>query len=85
MRCNCLVRGSKILQSSVDGDIMKSHPQLIEKQGKNEFVVLPIDEFKALTSLLKDYEDLKDLRDEKERSKHQKAIPLSKVIADLAL
>ena len=62
---------------------MKLHPQLIEKEGRKEFVVLPFEEYQALTELVSDYEDLRDLREEKEKSKNQKNIPLAKVIADL--
>ena len=39
---------------------MKLNPQLIKKQGKSEFVVLPIEEFEAMTELIEDYEDLND-------------------------
>lgn len=38
------------------------HPQILEKEGKKEFVVLPYDEFIALQEELQDYYDLKDLR-----------------------
>jgi PHD/YefM family antitoxin component YafN of YafNO toxin-antitoxin module len=47
---------------------MELHPQIIEKEGKEEFVVLPFEEYKELTELLLDYEDLRDLRKEKEKS-----------------
>lgn len=44
---------------------MSIHPQIIEKEGKREFVVLPYEEFLALQEALEDYEDLKALRREK--------------------
>ncbi len=62
---------------------MELHPQLIEKEGKKEFVVLPFEEYQALTELVSDYEDLRDLREEKEKSRNQESIPLDKVIVDL--
>ncbi|HHT9114664.1 MAG: type II toxin-antitoxin system Phd/YefM family antitoxin [Planctomycetes bacterium] len=64
---------------------MKLHPQLIEKKGKKEFVVLPYDEFMTLEEIMHDYEDLKDLRAAKEKSKNQVAIPIDKVIKKLGL
>ncbi len=62
---------------------MELHPQLIEKEGKKEFVVLPFEEYQALTELVSDYEDLRDLREEKEKSRNQESVPLDKVIVDL--
>ena len=38
------------------------HPNILKKEGKKEFVVLPYDEFIALQEELQDYYDLKDLR-----------------------
>lgn len=64
---------------------MKLHPQIIEKDGRKEFVVLPFEEYRALTELLQDYEDLRDLRDAKKESKGQEAVPLDRVISDLGL
>ncbi len=64
---------------------MTLHPQIIEKEGKKEFVILPYEEFIAIKEELENYEDLKDLRDAKENSKHGENIPLSKVINDLDL
>ncbi len=64
---------------------MELNPQLIKKGGKNAFVVLPVEEFEAMTELIEDYEDLKDLRDAKKKSQGQKPIPIKEVIADLGL
>ncbi len=69
----------------VKGIIMTLHPQIIEKEGKKEFVILPYEEFVAIKEELENYEDLKDLREAKECSKHEESIPLSKVINDLDL
>lgn len=62
---------------------MKLHPKVIERKGEGEFVVLPLEEYQALTELMHDYEDLKDLREAKDKSKGEKAIPLEQVISDL--
>jgi len=64
---------------------MKLHPQLIEKDGKKEFVILPYDEFLTLEEIMNDYEDLQDLRKAKEGSREQKGIPLDQVVSDLGL
>ena len=65
--------------------MMKLHPQLIEKEGKKEFVVLPFDEYQALTELMNDYEDLRDLRAAKEQSKGEKPVSLADAIIELGL
>ena len=44
---------------------MSIHPQVIEKEGKKEFVILPYEEFLAIKENLEDYEDLKELREAK--------------------
>ncbi len=38
------------------------HPQIIEKQGKKEYVVLPYEEFLMIQGELEDLNDLLDLR-----------------------
>jgi len=44
---------------------MTLHPQVIEKEGKKEFVVLPYEEFVRIQEALEDFEDLKELRQAK--------------------
>lgn len=58
---------------------MSIHPQVIEKDGRKEFVVLPYDEFLALQEQLEDYQDLMDLREAKRESQHEAAIPLESI------
>ena len=62
---------------------MTIHPQVIEKDGKKEFVVLPYEEFLAIREILEDYEDLKDLREAKEEAEGQSSVRLSEVRRDL--
>lgn len=64
---------------------MKIHTQIIEKEGKKEFVVIPINEFKKIEEMIEDYEDLGDLREAKVSSKGEKAVPLNKVIKSMKL
>ncbi len=64
---------------------MLLHPQVIKKQGKKEFVVLPYDEFRALEEIMQDYEDLCDLRKAKEAAKGEKGVPFEQAISELDL
>ncbi|GAB60943.1 MAG: type II toxin-antitoxin system Phd/YefM family antitoxin [Candidatus Jettenia sp.] len=64
---------------------MTLHPQIIEKDGKKEFVVLPYEEFLLIEEALEDFEDLKELRKEKEESKDLPTTPLDKVAKELNL
>ncbi|OQY99136.1 MAG: prevent-host-death family protein [Candidatus Brocadia sp. UTAMX2] len=64
---------------------MTLHPQIIEKDGKKEFVVLSYEEFLQIEEALEDFEDLKELRKEKEESKGQPTTPLDKAAKELNL
>ncbi len=64
---------------------MVIHPQIIEKEGKKEFVILPYEEFLQIQEELEDFADLKELRREKELSKDLPNTPLDKVIKDIGL
>jgi len=48
---------------------MLLHPQVIEKDGKKEFVVLSYEELLQVQEALEDLEDLRELRKEREESK----------------
>lgn len=58
---------------------MSIHPQVIEKDGKKEFVVLPYEEFLALQEQLEDFQDLMDLREAKRDSGNEPSIPLDDI------
>jgi len=62
---------------------MSIHPQIIEKEGKKEFVVLPYEEFLAMKESLEDFEDLKDLREAKAESAHVGTVKLTDIRNDL--
>jgi len=64
---------------------MVIHPQVIEKEGKKQFVILPYEEFLQIQEALEDFEDLKELRREKEDSKDLPTTPLDKVVRDIDL
>ena len=48
---------------------MRLHPQMIEKEGKKEFVVLPYEEFLQIQEVLEDFEDLRELRKERDEAR----------------
>ena len=62
--------------------MIELHPEILKKNGKEEFVVLPYEEFTALKELLDDYEDLLDLRAAKTEQKDDPSIPLSQLKRD---
>ena len=62
---------------------MRLHPQIIEKGGKKEFVVLPYDEYLAIEELMEDYMDLIDLREAKAEGQDQPSVSLDEVIKEL--
>jgi PHD/YefM family antitoxin component YafN of YafNO toxin-antitoxin module len=61
---------------------MSIHPQIIEKEGRKEFVVLPYEEFILMQEALEDYEDLRTLRDEKSTSHGEPTRALEDILRD---
>jgi mRNA interferase RelE/StbE len=64
---------------------MNLHPQFIGKEGLEEYVVLPIEEFRAVAAALEDYQDLQDLRKAKEAEGAAASTSLADVITQLGL
>ena len=64
---------------------MTLHPQIIEKKGKKEFVILPYEEFLFIQEELEDLNDLRDLRSDKEISKNEPTKKLDDIIKDLKM
>lgn len=62
---------------------MNIHPQIIEKNGKKEFVVLPYDEYVRLQRELEDFHDLRRLREEKVSAASQPTRPLDEVVKEI--
>ena len=60
-----------------EAEEMKIHPQIIEKEGRKEFVILPYDEFVRIQEALEDYKDLRDLRNAKADDEGGEAISLA--------
>jgi PHD/YefM family antitoxin component YafN of YafNO toxin-antitoxin module len=63
--------------------MIELHPEILKKNGKSEFVVLPFDEYIALQELLSDYQDLIELRTAKQEEAAESTIPLEIVKSEL--
>ncbi len=65
--------------------MVELHPQMIEKDGKREFVILPYEEFVRVEEELADYYDLQVLRAAKQEEGHAPTQTLAEVKAELGL
>jgi hypothetical protein len=65
--------------------MLELHPNILEKAGKKEFVVLPYEEFVALQQLLADAQDLMDLREAKDAEQHAPNMTFNEVKRQLGL
>ena len=63
---------------------MSIHAQIIEKDGRKEFVILPYEEFLRLEEELEDYQDLRMLREEKALAGTEPTRSLDEALKDLA-
>jgi PHD/YefM family antitoxin component YafN of YafNO toxin-antitoxin module len=61
------------------------HPNILERDGKKAFVVLPYEEFVMIEEELQDYEDLKELRAAKAEEASEPTVPLRDVKKELGL
>ena len=60
-------------------------PQIIEKQGKKEFAVIPYKDFIRMQEDIEDYQDLKELREAKLDSRNQQGRSFDDVAKELGL
>ena len=65
--------------------MMILHPEILVKNGKKQFAILPYEEFLALQERLDDAEDLLELRKAKRTEANKRSIPLAVVKRDLGL
>jgi hypothetical protein len=65
--------------------MLKLHPEILVKNGKKQFAVLPYEEFIAVQELLADAEDVLELRKAKRAEGAKKSISLAKVKCELGL
>lgn len=64
---------------------MELHPQILQKNGNNEFAILPYQEFEALRELAENYEDVRDLREAKAQERTAPTFSLADARARLGL
>jgi hypothetical protein len=64
---------------------MKLHPEILEKNGKKQFAVLPYEEFLELQERLADAEDVLELRKARRAEGKKKSTPLADVKRKLRL
>ena len=65
--------------------MIELHPSILRKNGKEEFVVLPYEEFVALQELLADAEDVLELRSAKQDEQNELAVSLKAAKDELGL
>jgi len=58
---------------------MEYEPQIIKKDGENEFAVLPYKDYLKIKQALEDYEDLIDLRKAKIETVNEPGVPFNDV------
>ena len=61
------------------------HPEILVKDGKKQFAVLPYEEFVLLKERLEDMEDLLDLRKAKKAEGRNRTVSLTRVKRQLGL
>ena len=61
------------------------HPNILERDGKKAFAVLPFEEFLQIQDELQDFEDLKSLREAKEKERNVAGLGLSQARKELKI
>jgi hypothetical protein len=61
------------------------HPNILERDGKKAFVVLPYEEFVLIEEELQEYYDLRELRAAKAAEEDEPTVPLCDVRKELGL
>ena len=62
---------------------MNMHAQILEKDGRKEFVVIPYEEYLQIQELLEDLEDIRLLREAKAEAYGQPLVSLEEVKKEL--
>jgi PHD/YefM family antitoxin component YafN of YafNO toxin-antitoxin module len=65
--------------------MIELHPNILSSNGKEQFVVLPYDEFIALTDLLEDAEDIVLLRKAREENAGEQGVSAEEAKKQLGL
>ncbi|NJO15212.1 MAG: type II toxin-antitoxin system Phd/YefM family antitoxin [Thioploca sp.] len=59
--------------------MLELHPEILSKNGKKEFAILPYEEYEQLLELLEDLEDLQELHLAKQEESNEPTIDLAEV------
>ncbi len=62
---------------------MSIHPQIIEKDCRKEFVVLPYDKFLQMQAEIEEYEDPRTLREEKANAHAETTRSLHEILREI--
>jgi hypothetical protein len=65
--------------------MIELHPEIVEKDGKKQFVILKYEEFVAIQEALADADDLTVLRAAKKDEREAPAMPLDQIVEELEL
>ena len=65
--------------------MLKLHPEILVKDGRKQFAVLPYEEFLAIQERLADADDLLELRKAKRAEVRKRSVPLTEVKRQLEL
>ena len=65
--------------------MIEIHPEILEKNGEKQFVILPYEEFVALQEALADADDLVALRSAKKEEHDAPSLPLDDIIQEFGL
>ena len=65
--------------------MLELHPEIVRKNGREEFVILPYEEFVALKEIMEDAEDLVELRRAKQEEGQAPTKTLDEVRRELGL
>lgn len=65
--------------------MIKLHPNYLEKNGKKEYAILSYEEFTLMQNELADYEDLRLLREAKEKEVYSPTVQFNDVKKELGL
>ena len=74
---------SSIGENPTADTAMIIHPQIIEKDGRKEFVILPYEEFLQMQEERENYEDLRTLREEKATAHAKPTRSLDEVLREI--
>jgi hypothetical protein len=65
--------------------MIEIHPEILERNGEKQFVILPYEEFVAIQEALADADDLAALRSAKIEEREAPSVPLADVLEEFGI